>query len=111
MAAFVSLLLGLLAFAGPAAITAVFSLGVAGQNVAYSIPIAARFFSKDTFVPGPFFLGNQVSYVDFVWGGLWEFLDRLGDDVLQAGLNASGDRMATERLMNAVAPWAKRADH
>ena len=63
MAAGVSLLLGLLAFAGAAAITAVFSLGVAGQNVAYSIPIVARFLCKDKFIPGPFFLGKLVSTV------------------------------------------------
>ena len=69
MAAFVSLMLGSLAFAGPAAITAVFSLGVAGQNTAYSIPIAARFLCKESFTPGPFFLGKFVSLSEIVWRG------------------------------------------
>ena len=56
----VSLLLGLLAFAGPSAIGAVFSLVVAGQYVAYSIPIAARFIGGRNIQPGPFSLGKLV---------------------------------------------------
>ncbi|KAH9475699.1 putative amino-acid permease C11D3.08c [Psilocybe cubensis] len=53
-----SLLLGLLAFAGASAIGAVFSLVVAGQYVAYSIPILARFMGGQEFHPGPFNLGK-----------------------------------------------------
>ena len=56
-----SLLLGLLSFAGPSAIGAVFSLVVAGQYVAYSIPIAARFIGGRNIQPGPFNLGKLVS--------------------------------------------------
>jgi len=55
---FMSLLLGLLSFAGPSAIGAVFSLVVAGQYVAYSIPIAARFIGGRNIQPGPFNLGK-----------------------------------------------------
>ena len=55
-----SLLLGLLSFAGPSAIGAVFSLVVAGQYVAYSIPIAARFIGGRNIQPGPFNLGKLV---------------------------------------------------
>ncbi|KAF8815426.1 amino acid transporter [Phlegmacium glaucopus] len=55
---FLSLLLGLLAFAGASAIGAVFSLVVAGQYVAYSIPIAARFIGGQKIQPGPFTLGR-----------------------------------------------------
>ncbi|GJJ13305.1 hypothetical protein Clacol_007557 [Clathrus columnatus] len=48
--AFLSAMLGLLAFAGPSATNALFS---------YSIPIAVRhIFSRDTFTPGPFSLGR-----------------------------------------------------
>ena len=57
---FISLLLGLLAFAGPAAIGAIFSLVVTGQYVAYSIPIACRFFGGSAWTPGPFTLGRFV---------------------------------------------------
>ncbi|KAJ7849614.1 APC amino acid permease [Mycena leptocephala] len=52
-----ALLLGLLAFAGPTAINAVFSLGVACQYVIFSIPISARFLGGKKFKPGPFHLG------------------------------------------------------
>lgn len=60
---FVSLLLGLLAFAGPLAIGAIFTLVVTGQYVAYSIPIACRFFGGAEWVPGPFSLGRLVSFL------------------------------------------------
>ena len=55
-----ALLLGLLSFAGPSAIGAVFSLVVAAQYVAYSIPIAARFIGGREIQPGPFNLGKLV---------------------------------------------------
>ncbi len=60
IAAFCALLLGLLAFAGAAAITAIFALAIAGQNVAYSIPISCRFVFRNNFQPGPFNLGKFV---------------------------------------------------
>lgn len=61
MAAILGVFLGLLAFAGPAAISAIFSLGIAGLNLAYVIPLAARIFARDVFRPGPFSLGKLVS--------------------------------------------------
>ncbi|CAE6413567.1 unnamed protein product [Rhizoctonia solani] len=55
---FIAALLGLLAFAGEAAIAAVFSLSVIGLYIAYSIPIGARFlFKGHNYKPGPFDLG------------------------------------------------------
>ncbi|KZV65289.1 amino acid transporter [Peniophora sp. CONT] len=57
-AAFISALLGLLAFAGSNAIGAIFSLVIAGQYTAYSIPICARFLGQNSFKPGPFTLGR-----------------------------------------------------
>ena len=59
--AFVALLLGLLAFAGPAANSAIFSLAIAGQYTAYAIPIASRFLGGRPWHPGPFSLGRFVS--------------------------------------------------
>lgn len=53
-------LLGLLAFAGPQAINAVFSISVIALYVAYSIPIVARFAFDNDFKPGPFYLGAWV---------------------------------------------------
>ncbi|KAJ7619544.1 APC amino acid permease [Roridomyces roridus] len=52
-----AIILGLLAFAGPQAINAVFALSVTALYVAYSIPIAARFLGENDFKPGPFTLG------------------------------------------------------
>ena len=65
-----SLLLGLLAFAGDAAINAVFSLSVVALYVAYAIPIAARFLGNNDFRPGPFSLGRwgaPVAVISIAW--------------------------------------------
>lgn len=55
------MLLGLLSFAGPAAIGAIFTMGVVCTYTAYSIPIAARHLGGQKFTPGPFSLGFLVS--------------------------------------------------
>ncbi|OBZ67516.1 putative amino-acid permease PB24D3.02c [Grifola frondosa] len=65
-----SLLLGLLAFAGPAAVGAVFTLGVVAQYLSYIIPISARFLGGQKFNPGPFSLGvasRPVAIVAVSW--------------------------------------------
>lgn len=58
--AILSLILGLLAFAGPQAINAVFATSVTAVYVAYAIPIMARFMCTNDFKPGPFSLGIFV---------------------------------------------------
>ncbi|KAF7984560.1 hypothetical protein HWV62_13765 [Athelia sp. TMB] len=68
--ALMAALLALLAFAGPAAIGAVFSLAVLGQYVAYSTPITARFLGGQVFKPGPFNLGRfslLVAIIAVIW--------------------------------------------
>ncbi|KAJ6631199.1 APC amino acid permease [Mycena sp. CBHHK59/15] len=63
-------LLGLLSFAGPAAIGAIFSLSVVAQYISDSIPIAARFLGQNDFQPGPFSLGKfsfPVAAVAVTW--------------------------------------------
>ncbi|KAJ7847536.1 amino acid/polyamine transporter I [Mycena leptocephala] len=65
-----AILLGLLAFAGPSAINAIFSLAVACQYVVYSIPISARFLGGKEFKRGPFHLGVfslPVAVIAVVW--------------------------------------------
>ncbi|KAJ6552791.1 amino acid/polyamine transporter I [Mycena capillaripes] len=65
-----AIILGLLAFAGPSAINAIFSLAVACQYVVYSIPISARFLGGKEFRRGPFHLGIfslPVAVVSVVW--------------------------------------------
>ncbi|KAJ7743685.1 APC amino acid permease [Mycena maculata] len=63
-------LLGLTAFAGPAATGAIFSLGVVGQYVANSIPIAARYLGGQEFKRGPFHLGTfsmPIAIIAVLW--------------------------------------------
>ncbi|KAG2072013.1 amino acid transporter [Suillus decipiens] len=55
--AVISIILGLLSFAGAQAINAIFSLSVTALYIAYSIPIIARFVFTNNFRPGPFNLG------------------------------------------------------
>jgi hypothetical protein len=50
--------LGLLCLIAPAAATALFSLCVAGNNLAWGIPIFCRVcWGNDKFKPGPFYTG------------------------------------------------------
>lgn len=54
-----AILLGLLTIIGPAAATAVFSLAVAGNNLAWLMPIFARvMWGQKKFKPGPFYTGR-----------------------------------------------------
>lgn len=54
-----AVLLGLLTLIGPAAATAVFSLAVAGNNLAWLMPIFARvMWGQKKFKPGPFYTGR-----------------------------------------------------
>ncbi|KAJ7141883.1 APC amino acid permease [Mycena crocata] len=55
--AFFALVVGLLVFAGPQAINAVFAISVTALYIAYAVPIVARFTGKNDFKPGPFSLG------------------------------------------------------
>ncbi|KAF7297572.1 GABA permease [Mycena kentingensis (nom. inval.)] len=55
--AFMSILLGLLAFAGPLAIGAVFTMAIICQYISYTTPIVARVMGGQKFTPGPFNLG------------------------------------------------------
>ncbi|KAF9644428.1 APC amino acid permease [Thelephora ganbajun] len=66
----ISILLGLLAFAGGQAIGAIFALSVVGLYVAYAIPIAARFIFENDHKPGPFDLGRwslPVAVISVMW--------------------------------------------
>ncbi|GJE87259.1 APC amino acid permease [Phanerochaete sordida] len=66
----VAFVLGLLAFAGPTAINAIFSLPVIGLYLAFMIPIIARFVGGRPWAAGPFNLGAwglPVGIVAVVW--------------------------------------------
>ncbi|KXN86792.1 hypothetical protein AN958_09643 [Leucoagaricus sp. SymC.cos] len=64
--AFLSLLLGLLSFAGPLAITAVFTMSVVCQYIGLVTPIIARFVGGSQFIHGPFNLGFMSGPVSFI---------------------------------------------
>ena len=61
--AFLSLLLGLISFAGPLAITAVFTMSVVCQYIGFVTPIIARFIGGSEFIHGPFNLGIMVGTI------------------------------------------------
>ncbi|KAI9571846.1 amino acid/polyamine transporter I [Boletus coccyginus] len=71
----ISILLGLLSFAGAQATSAIFALSVTGLYVAYSIPIAARFIFKNNFKPGPFNLGRFSLPIAIISVSFMAFMD------------------------------------
>lgn len=66
---------------------------------------------KERQAEGPFFLGSEVSYADFVWAGALIFMKRSSEEVFQELLDRTGARDAHERLFEACAPWMKRNDY
>jgi amino acid transporter len=59
---FTAAVLGLLCLIAPAAAAALFSLAVAGNNLAWGVPIFSRLvWGQHKFVPGPFYTGDRLS--------------------------------------------------
>ena len=64
---FLGAILGLLSLIAPAAAQALFSLVVAGNNLAWGIPIFARVvWGQRKFKPGPFYTGDRLS-IPIAW--------------------------------------------
>ena len=64
---FLSAILGLLSLIAPAAAQALFSLAVAGNNLAWGMPIFARVvWGQRKFKPGPFYTGDRLS-IPIAW--------------------------------------------
>lgn len=60
---------------------------------------------------GPYFLGDEVSYADFVWAGFLMFLQRLGTYVWEKMMETMGtDAEMHVGLLNALEPWRLRDD-
>lgn len=60
---------------------------------------------------GPFFLGKEVSYADFVWGGFLIFLQRIGNDVWESFAKTAGaDADVHNKLLLGLGPWSERSD-
>lgn len=68
--ALLAAVLGLLSLIAPAAAQALFSLGVAGNNLAWGVPIFARvWWGQRKFKPGPFYTGERFS-VPIAWAAV-----------------------------------------
>ncbi|KAK9779697.1 putative Glutathione S-transferase [Seiridium cardinale] len=87
--------------------------GKAWENVAKPIGELTRLLKENP--EGPFFEGKTVTYADFCWVGFLLFWQRIGDDVFQKIISASGDAYDNDnvhlKLLEAVKPWAERNDH
>lgn len=69
-AVFAAIVLGLLCLIAPAAASALFSLAVAGNNLAWGIPIFARVvWGRQKFTPGAFYTGNRFS-LPIAWAAI-----------------------------------------
>ncbi|KUI54718.1 GABA-specific permease [Cytospora mali] len=69
-AVFAAIILGLLCLIASAAASALFSLAVAGNNLAWGIPILARaVWGRDKFTPGPFYTGHRFS-LPIAWAAI-----------------------------------------
>ncbi|PTB37569.1 uncharacterized protein TrAFT101_005551 [Trichoderma asperellum] len=63
---------------------------------------------KERQAEGPFFLGKDISYADFIWAGALMFVKRIDENVFQELLDRTGARDVHERFFEACAPWMKR---
>ncbi|KAM5348610.1 hypothetical protein ACJ41O_008434 [Fusarium nematophilum] len=59
---------------------------------------------------GPYFLGDIVSYTDFMWAGILIFFKCLGDEEYQEVLKRSGDAEAHTKFLDALSLWTERND-
>ncbi|KAF5027834.1 hypothetical protein F66182_61 [Fusarium sp. NRRL 66182] len=59
---------------------------------------------------GPYFLGDAVSYTDFIWAAILLFFKCLGDEEYQEVLKRSGDAETHMKFLEALDPWTKRND-
>lgn len=68
----IAIIIGLLTLIDTAATLALFSLAVASNSLAWLLPIFSRsFFNVDSFVPGPFYMGNYLSRAVGIFASLY----------------------------------------
>jgi glutathione S-transferase len=60
---------------------------------------------------GPFFLGETISYTDFNHAGFLIMMRRLGDDVFQSVLNATGDPEVHLKLLEGLKHLTERDNY
>lgn len=59
---------------------------------------------------GPYFMGQTVSYADFVWGGFLIFMKRIGEDIFSKVMEACHTKNVHEDLLKALEPLNARND-
>jgi glutathione S-transferase len=59
---------------------------------------------------GPYFLGDVVSYTDFIWAAILLFYKCLGDDTYQEVLKRTGDTEVHTKFLDALSLWTQRND-
>lgn len=59
---------------------------------------------------GPYFMGEEVSYSDFIWGGFLHFFTKIGKEEFSRVLEVAGDRDVHLKLMDALKEWTARDD-
>ncbi|KAF4982284.1 hypothetical protein FZEAL_2070 [Fusarium zealandicum] len=59
---------------------------------------------------GPYFLGDVVSYADFMWAAILLFFKCLGDEEYEEVLKRSGDAEAHVKFLDALGSWTERND-
>lgn len=60
---------------------------------------------------GPYFMGSQVSYADFVWGGFLLFIQRISLEEFERLLRTTGeDSHLHTKLVYALGEWSLRDD-
>ena len=59
---------------------------------------------------GPYFLGDAVSYTDFIWGGILLFFQCLGEKEFQEVLEKTGDADVHTKFLEGLNACTKRND-
>ena len=60
---------------------------------------------------GPYFMGKEVSYADFIWGGFLIFMQRIGTDLYEKTLETAGaDAEVHSKLLLGLDQWSERSD-
>ncbi|KAK3335253.1 hypothetical protein B0T19DRAFT_405919 [Cercophora scortea] len=60
---------------------------------------------------GPFFMGKEVSYTDFIWAGFLIFVRNVDAEAFERALELSGDGQVHRDFLEALKPWSERDDH
>lgn len=59
---------------------------------------------------GPYFLGDVISYTDFIWAAILLFFKCLGNETYQEVLETSGDAEVHTKFLDALSLWTERND-